>query len=179
MSWTWRSKSKKSNADNLRQRLSVGYCFSIIASQRDKRASLRDKWFLSSHCFQKHGWALPGGLGAVWKPWVTDGQTDGRFAAQTDARVALGTPPPQTKDAERLQRRQEKENKTLEASLNRYKFAICATDLLRLVSFSRPDVWIGSWKESADDKRGKICLPALAIKILSWALVAVAVGVFP
>lgn len=124
--------------------------------------------------------------GRCQEDWEPFGSRESRTDRRTAVLLLRQTPEwhsellhQKQKEAEWLQRRQEKENKTLEASLKRYKFAICATDLLRLISFSRPDVWIGSWKESADDKRGKICLPALAIKILGSALVAVAVGVSP
>lgn len=47
------------------------------------------------------------------------------------------------KEAQRLQRRRQKENKTLEARFKRCKGSNCAKDLLTLVFFSQPDVWIG------------------------------------
>lgn len=64
--------------------------------QRDKQALLWDKLFLSSNYFQKHGWALWGGLGAVWKPWVTDGQMDGRLLLRQTP-VTIRIPAPETR----------------------------------------------------------------------------------
>lgn len=78
-----------------------------------------------------------------WEPF---GSRESRTDRQTDTLplAAHANSSTTNKEAERLQRRRVKQNKTSEARLKRHKFSICATDLLTLVFFSQPDVWIGS-----------------------------------